>query len=147
MRKSKNLCHFRKCWSCQWGYFQKTQILTFSWGMTQVIWVIIVIFQDFGVSWVDGVSMYIMAMQRPHCEVVGTWRCQWAQGRVSGHKGLSVGTKACQWEHRSVSGNTGLSVGTRACQWTQGSVNGHKSVLLYTKPVNGYKFTLETVHL
>ena len=80
---------------------------------------IIVIFQDFGVSWVDGVSMYIMAMQRPHCEVVGTWRCQWAQGRVSGHKDLSVGTQACQWAQEPVSGHKGLSMGTKACYCTQ----------------------------
>ena len=107
---------------------------------------------------------------------VGTNACQWALGRVmatracqwakwfvskhmglsvstracrsvSGHTDVSVGTKVCQWAQKRVSGHTGLSVGTRACQWTQGSVNGHKSVLLYTKPVNGYKYTLEEIHL
>ena len=57
---------------------------------------IIVLFQDFRISGVDGISMYIMAMQRTHCRVVGIRAYQWAQGRVSGYNGVSVGIKACQ---------------------------------------------------
>ena len=45
MRKTVNLDGFGKCSVCQWGYYQKSQISTFSWGMTQWIWVIMVIFQ------------------------------------------------------------------------------------------------------
>ena len=63
---------------------------------------------------------------------------------VSGEKGLPVDTRACQWAQGPVSGHKGLSVGIRTCQWR---INWHKGVLVYTKPVNGYKFTLEAVHL
>ena len=50
---------------------------------------------------------------------MGTRTCQWAQGRVSGHKGVSVGTRTCQWAQGPVSGHTGLSVDKRALQWAQ----------------------------
>ena len=74
---------------------------------------------------VDGISMYIMALQWALGRVNGYKACQWAQGRASGHKGLSVGTRACQWTHTPVSGHKGVPVGTRGCQWVNGPVSGH----------------------
>ena len=55
---------------------------------------------------VDGISMYIMALQWALGRVNGYKACQWAQGRASGHKGLSVGTQTCKWAQGAVSGHT-----------------------------------------
>ena len=48
--------------------------------------------------------------------LVGIRTCQWAQGRVSGHKDVSVGTGACQLALGRASGHKDVTTCTRACQ-------------------------------
>ena len=50
--------------------------------------------------------------------------CQWAEGRVSGHKDVTVGTSACQWAQGCDNLYKGLSTGAKAFQVPQGILSG-----------------------